>query len=56
MTDDEIDRLARRIVFHLSVAWPALMRKVEQARPGEAFLPRHDGQHDKSCLVCHPVL
>ena len=39
----------------------AIMRRWEELAepsraPGEAFLPRHDGQHDASCLVCHPVL
>jgi hypothetical protein len=29
---------------------------VKQRVPGEAVVPYHGGQHDKSCLVCHPVL
>ena len=31
-------------------------RPKEERVPGEAFLPRHNGQHDAACLVCHPVL
>lgn len=35
---------------------PSFMRFPEPDRaPGEAVVPRHDGRHGKSCLVCFPV-